>query len=160
MKVTTKTTRVLIEDYKGNAVGEMVNTYKRIADSTVKITSSKDAFNVLHPQFEEMVDTREEFRVLYMSRANAVICSNLISIGDESQCIVSVQEIIRGALMCKAQGIIIAHNHPSGATNPSEADKRITKQIKQAAELFNIPVLDHLILSRNSYFSFSDECQL
>ncbi len=137
------------------------NSHKIKNDVTkIKITSSIDAFNVLQTQFEEMVDTREEFRALYISRANEVICCNLISIGDESHCIVSVQEIIRGALMCKAQGIILAHNHPSGATNPSEADKRITKQIKQAAELFNILVLDHLILSRNSYHSFSDEGEL
>ncbi|MBT7463546.1 MAG: JAB domain-containing protein, partial [Bacteroidetes bacterium] len=71
--------------------------------------------------------------------------------------ITDIRLIFQTALKASSVAIILAHNHPSGNLNPSEADKKITQKIKQAGELLDISVLDHIILSEESYFSFADE---
>ncbi len=65
--------------------------------------------------------------------------------------------ILAVALKCNATGIVIVHNHPSGNLKPSEQDKNITDKLRKACEILDIVLLDHLIISKNSYYSFSDE---
>ena len=156
IKQTEKTKTTQIFNEFSTQVGEMKTTYKRMHNG-VKIHSSKNAADLLRIFYADDMDSRENFRVIYLQRNNTVICTNLIGIGAETSCVASTQEIIRGALLCKAQAIILSHNHPSGETKPSQADKDMTDKIKAAAKFFDIAVLDHVILTSETYFSFADE---
>ncbi len=152
MKVLTTTKKVLFHE-----VGEARTTYKKLSNNEApKITNSGDSVNIFRPLFEEMQDTREQFRVMFLNRSNRVICTELIGQGSAVGTVVDVQAIIRTAILTNAQALILCHNHPSGETRPSEADKTITHRVKEAAKLMDIALLDHVILGI-SYFSFADE---
>lgn len=120
-----------------------------------KITVSKDAFDIMHPLFVDL--PHEEFWLLILNRANLVIKKELISRGGVSGTVVDTKIIFKAAVENYACSIIICHNHPSGNLKPSEADIRITKNIKEAGKLMEIPLLDHLIITENGFYSFADE---
>jgi len=124
----------------------------------VKITSSEQAYKVLLPMFDaDMIEYREEFVCLFTNKANNTIGYQRISTGGTYGTVVNEQMILTSALLCGAQAIIMAHNHPSGETKPSDQDKTVTKKIYEAARLLNITLLDHLIITPDKYLSFSDE---
>ncbi|TVQ80117.1 MAG: DNA repair protein RadC [Flavobacteriales bacterium] len=99
----------------------------------------------------------EEFWVVFLNRANRVIDEICISKGGMSGTVVDLRMIFREALARRSSGILLAHNHPSGTKRPSEQDISLTKKIKNAAELLDIHVVDHIIVANNAYFSFRDE---
>ena len=119
------------------------------------IKCSRDAFNLIKPDLNELA--HEEFWVLLMSRSNKMIDKIKISQGGISGTITDIRMILQEALSKLASAMIIAHNHPSGNLNPSEADKKITAKIKDAAILMDISVLDHIIIGEDNYYSFADE---
>jgi len=123
-----------------------------------KITSSKDAFTILRSLIGDL--QVEEFWVLFLNQANFVIHKEQISKGGISQTAVDVRIILKIALEEMATGIILAHNHPSGNLKPSKSDYIITQKVKKAAETLDLNVLDHLIVTQKSYFSFADEGEL
>lgn len=120
-----------------------------------KITTSRDAFNLLSPYFADLL--HEEFWVLMLNKANKVINKNLISKGGQAGTVVDPKIIFKAALEHNAASILLAHNHPSGNLKPSQADLDLTKKLKAAGKLLDITVLDHLIFAGNSYMSFADE---
>jgi len=120
-----------------------------------KISSSVSVFELMQPIIGELL--HEEFWVIYMNNSNKVIQKNLLSKGGITGTFVDVRLTLKNALEVGATGIILAHNHPSGTLKPSEADKQLTKKLKTAAESLDIKVLDHLIITEKSYFSFADE---
>ncbi len=120
-----------------------------------KITCSGDAFEQFKPHLLDL--QHEEFRILLLNRANIVLHQQAISNGGVSGTVVDPKIIFKTALQHLACAIIMAHNHPSGNLKPSEADLRLTKKIKTAGELLEIPVLDHLICADHQYLSFADE---
>lgn len=120
-----------------------------------KINSSKDAFNFMQPFFEDL--SYEEFWVIYMNRSNRITDQIKISQGGVSGTVIDVRIILKHAIEKLASNLIICHNHPSGNLQPSESDKQITNKLKEAAKFHDIQVLDHLIISDNSYYSFADE---
>lgn len=120
-----------------------------------KITSSRDAYEVLYPVLKEQ--TEEQFWALMLNRANMVISKELISIGGITGTTVDQRVLFHKALEFKATGMILAHNHPSGNLKPSEADKEFTKKIAEGGKLLDITVFDHIIFTDNGYFSFLDE---
>jgi DNA repair protein RadC len=120
-----------------------------------KITSSEKAFQLLAPDLQEL--THEEFYVLYLNKGNHVLQKKQISIGGLSGTIADGKVIYRYALELNATGIILAHNHPSGRLEPSEEDRRVTKNLKAFGKLIDIEVLDHLIISEKGFFSFAEE---
>lgn len=128
-------------------------------DEVETITSAYDAFNVFKAieNFNKSIDCFEQFYVMYLNNASKILSVALIGEGGETSCPVSVQKIAQGAILQNAQGIILAHNHPSGKLLPSNADEALTTRIKEALELFNIKVLDHLIISTEKYLSFANE---
>jgi DNA repair protein RadC len=132
---------------------------RRRKDSDVvsrkKITSSKDAFDIMQPLFLDL--PHEEFWLMMLNRANLVIKKEMISRGGISGTVVDIKIIFKAAIACYASSIIICHNHPSGNLKPSEADIRITKSVKDAGKLMEIPLLDHLIITENGFYSFADE---
>lgn len=120
-----------------------------------KVTSSKQAFEILEPLISD--NKYEEFWVLLLNRANYLISCKQISEGGISGTIVDLRKIFKIALEENACSIILAHNHPSGNIAPSDADKSLTKKIKESGLIIDIPIVDHLIISNNSYYSFADE---
>jgi DNA repair protein RadC len=121
----------------------------------IKITSSKTAYQLLQKRLSDL--PHEEFWLLILNRANQVIKEEFISKGGISGTIVDVRLICKSAIENNASGIIIAHNHPSGQIIPSKQDKEITIKLKSALILFDVSLLDHLIIGDLNYFSFADE---
>lgn len=119
-----------------------------------KINSSKDAAIMLVPLMQDL--EREKMFVLYLNHANAIIAQEFVSSGGLTSTIVDVKFILRNALQHLASKIIVAHNHPSGNLKPSASDKHATQKIKMAAQLFDIQLVDHLIIVDQNYFSFAD----
>ena len=120
-----------------------------------KITSSRSVFDVMQPILGDL--PHEEFWILYLNNSNKVIHKNQLSKGGITGTLVDVRLVLKNALEVGAVALILAHNHPSGTLKPSQADKDITKKLKRAAESLDISVLDHLIITENSYYSFADE---
>ncbi|MDD2583943.1 MAG: DNA repair protein RadC [Bacteroidales bacterium] len=120
-----------------------------------KIQSSDYAAKAISPLLRDL--PHEECWVLYLNRANKLISKERLSIGGVSSTVVDVKIIIRNALAKLASGLILVHNHPSGNASPGENDKIQTKILKDAASLFDIALLDHLIIAGDRYFSFADD---
>ena len=120
-----------------------------------KIYSSRSVFELMQPIIGELF--HEEFWVIYLNSSNKVLMKSFLSKGGITSTYVDLRLILKSALQIGAVGLVLAHNHPSGALRPSGADKNITKKIKQAAEILDIKVVDHLIITENSYFSFADK---
>ena len=124
----------------------------------MQIGSSNDAYKVLKVFLSEL--RHEEFWVLFLNQSNKIIHKSCLSQGGIAQAVVDIRLLFRSALEHVATSIIVAHNHPSGSLKPSAEDIKITKEIKEAGNLLKIQLLDHLILSQKSYFSFADENML
>lgn len=97
---------------------------------------------------------QEEFFVVFLNNNGKIIKATTLFKGTGDKAIIGVEEIYRHALILKAKSIVIAHNHPSGNTNPSNEDIKITKRIKEGCELLGLNLLDHIIISSTSYYSF------
>jgi DNA repair protein RadC len=140
-----------------NVIAEIQVSYNTNSRVKQKITSSGSAFEILKSSWNEgRLELQEEFKVLLLNRANDVLGIYNMSKGGVSGTVVDVRLLFAVALKCNASGIIITHNHPSGNLQPSEADKEITKKIKQASEIFDIKLIDHIIITHLGYFSFLD----
>ncbi|WP_237038808.1 JAB domain-containing protein [Phocaeicola faecalis] len=145
-------------DYK---VGEVELYYKPKFKNLHKIISSEDAYKYLLPTYREgTICYKEYFKVLFLNQVNQVLGYTLISEGGLTTTDVDVRVILQAALLTNSVAIILAHNHPSGNLKPSRQDMETTKQVKDAAQLMRITVIDHLILTDTGYYSFSDEGQL
>jgi DNA repair protein RadC len=124
----------------------------------MKITSSRDAYEIFKRVFNaDTFDWCEEVVMLCVNNSNKVVGFYKVSSGGMTGTVIDVRMIFTTALQCLATGVIIAHNHPSGTLIPSEADKAITKKIKEAGKYLDINILDHLIITDENYFSFVDE---
>jgi len=103
----------------------------------------------------------EEFYILLLNRANEVIAKINVSKGGTTGTVVDGKIILKHAIETpRCCGLILAHNHPSGNLNPSEADIKITNNLKTAASLIDLHLLDHIIVGDKAYFSFADEGML
>lgn len=122
-----------------------------------KISDVNESVSFLRAIWEDDILYRERFYMLMLNRQNKVIGFTLISIGGSSSCIVDVKMIMQSAILTHSCGIIIAHNHPSGNLKPSNPDLAITKQVKEACKIFDFALVDHIILTENSYYSFANE---
>ncbi|CAN5214791.1 DNA repair protein RadC [soil metagenome] len=122
------------------------------------ISSSRDGYEILRPISADL--PKEEFWVLFLNRANKVIMKDQISSGGVNGTVVDLKVIFKKALELLSSGIILAHNHPSGQLRPSREDDVMTKRLVEAGRLLEIPVLDHLIITDNGYFSYADEGKL
>lgn len=120
----------------------------------VKITSSKAIFELMQPIVGEL--PHEEFWIIYLNNSNKVLSKSQLSKGGITGTLVDVRIVFKKALELGATALILCHNHPSGTLVPSEADKHITRKLKLAGESLEVKVLDHVIVTENSYFSFVD----
>ena len=120
------------------------------------ISCSQDA-NKISRLFYENIEHRESFYLILLDRSNRTLGFNRISEGGISGTITDIRLILQCAILTNSSAMVLIHNHPSGNTKPSEADLKVTKKIKDAAKLMDIAVLDHIILTADTYFSFADE---
>lgn len=120
-----------------------------------KITSSQDVFNIMQPHLIDL--PHEEFWLLMLNRSNLLVKKELISRGGIAGTVVDTKIVFKTAINNYASSIIVCHNHPSGNTQPSDADIRLTKTLQEAGKIMEIPLLDHLIITENKYYSFGDE---
>lgn len=134
-------------------------TSKVKAKDRVVIRTSADAYNAVRSLYDEdTIDYVESSHVLLLNRANQIIGKKLLSTGGTSSCIVDVKVIAQISLSTNAHAIIMTHNHPSGKISASDQDVQITRRVKDALDLFDIKVLDHIIVtSDNGYTSMADE---
>lgn len=123
----------------------------------VKISGSKDAYDVLFGLWSDKIEYVEEFYILLLNRANKVLGLVKISEGGTTGTVADAKRIFQSALKANACSIILSHNHPSGNTNPSEADIQLTRKLKEAGSFLDIAVLDHIIVTTEGYYSFADE---
>jgi DNA repair protein RadC len=124
----------------------------RVADKRADTPSS--AVAILRAHIGEA--DREHFVALYLSARNLIIGVHTVSIGTLTASLVHPREAFKAGILLGAAGLIAAHNHPSGDPAPSPEDREATRRLQRAGELLGIPVLDHLIIGRESYFSFRE----
>ena len=122
----------------------------------IKITCSQDANQALRT-FWESFDHVEYAYLLLLNRQNQLIGRYFLAKGGMTGTVVDVRVIFQVALKANATSIMLAHNHPSGNLQPSEADRKITQQLKEAGKILDIPIIDHIILTQESYLSMTDE---
>jgi DNA repair protein RadC len=123
-----------------------------------KITCAQDAYLVLRPFWpKDTICLYEQFRILLLDRANYVLGVTLLSSGGIAGSVMDPKLVFVTALKAKASSLILAHNHPSGNKQPSRIDFTITRQLKEAGILLELPVLDHLILTADGYYSMADQ---
>lgn len=132
---------------------------RRVARTEVRqagcINSDSDVAQLMRPIFDGM--THEECWVLYLTSSNRLIEHQRISQGGLQATVVDFRLIVKRAIELLATQLILVHNHPSGAAEPSTADKTLTRRVKDAAALFDIKLLDHIIISSEGTYSFRRE---
>ena len=145
---------------KSEGLAEVKLAYRTTVnpETCPKIQSSQNAADLIRSVFsEDDIERIEIFALLLLSRSNRVLGWAKISQGGVSATVVDAKVVFQTALLANASSIILTHNHPSGNTTPSEQDKMITKRIKEGGKLLEIEVLDHIIITKESYYSFADE---
>lgn len=130
---------------------------RRAEDALVrkKIDSSAMVFELMQPAIGDL--EHEEFWIIYLNNSNKIIQKSQLSKGGITGTLVDVRIVMKNALECGATGIILVHNHPSGALKPSPQDRDLTHKLKAAGDNLDIKVLDHVIITQKAYFSFADE---
>lgn len=139
-----------------NVLNEITVTYEKRAISE-RITSSADAEEILRPLFKDTIEHRESMYVMFLNRSNEVIGYYLLGLGGTCGVVVDVKILFSVALKVNASYIIMAHNHPSGNLDLSRQDDLITKKVKEGGAILDVQLLDHLVLTKNSYKSYADE---
>ncbi|MDE5607934.1 MAG: DNA repair protein RadC [Muribaculaceae bacterium] len=122
------------------------------------IASGADVFKLMRGKLQRL--NSEEFWVIHLSRANRVISQDCISRGGTAATVVDIKLVLKSAIDRLSSAIILVHNHPSGNLHPSSQDDNLTARIKKGAELLEIRVLDHIIISPEGYYSYNDEGRL
>lgn len=139
----------------------VIELYKRIKERKNNykcITSSADVYEVMLPY---MADLKvEECWVIFLNQASRIIRKQRISVGGLASTQVDVRVILHEALSCNAVSMILCHNHPSGNFRPSQDDDRLTHALLEAGRIINIRLLDHVIVTDGSYYSYGDEGRL
>ena len=128
------------------------------SSSKLVIRNSVDAYSLIKPYLSDLI--REEFWVFHLNRASNVVLAEKLSIGGVSGTTVDIRLLFKSALERLTSSIILAHNHPSDQMRPSRSDFELTKQVVKAGKLFNIDVVDHLIVGSSTFYSFADEGKL
>lgn len=138
-----------------HALRDILIAYNSSRPVPQKVFNSMDAAKVLYGQMADL--GHEEVWVSYLSSGNDVITSEKIFSGTKEEVTINPRDILSRALSCGASAIILYHNHPSGNPMPSKADIERTALLKKACDALVVPLLDHIIISKGSYYSFSEE---
>lgn len=153
----------LTESIRLNEVAEITLAYrpKIKASQRPKVTCSRQVYEVLLRFWNsDSLEYIEQFQVMLLSRANRVLGICTISTGGTAGTVVDAKVVFGAALKSNASSIILSHNHPSGNLLPSEQDKRLTRRLVEIGRALDLPIVDHVILTAEGYFSFADEGEL
>jgi DNA repair protein RadC len=135
----------------GFKVREAVVRYKKVSGVIETVTSAEEVWKFFCKKVKG--ETREVFYCLYLSQRNGVLCFEEVSVGISTGTMIDIKGIVRTAILVGAEKLIFIHNHPSGDPEPSAGDKDITKKFVEACEVFNIEVLDHVIVGDEGFSS-------
>lgn len=159
--------KTLAKECKGNynkalqllSLIEICKRYNKLVTNgyTNTIKSAKDVFNIYSHKF--INEKKENFVVLCLDSKNKIIKEEPVSIGILDSSLVHPREVFKGAIKESAYAIILIHNHPSGDSTPSKQDLEVTKVLMRAGETLDIPVLDHVIIGNESYYSFKERAE-
>jgi len=141
-------------------VSEVALTYKTKvkASQRPKLCTSKEVYDLLIKIYDEStIELKEFFKIVLVNQANKVLGVHNLSEGGIDGTYADVRQIMQIAILSNAVGIILSHNHPSGNIEASVQDRRLTAKVKQACDIMNIRLIDHVIVSTESYYSFTDE---
>ncbi|NOT74948.1 MAG: JAB domain-containing protein [Cyclobacteriaceae bacterium] len=141
-------------------VAEIQLSYKTalLPSMMLQIERSKSAFDILLGSWDEdKLEFIEQFKVLLLNRANKVLGIFEVSSGCLTGTVADPKLIFAAAIKANACGIILSHNHPSGNLKPSQADIDLTKKMKEGGKFLEIQILDHIIVTKEGYFSFADK---
>lgn len=121
----------------------------------LKITQSSVAAGILRDYMSGL--DHEEMWAMFLTIENSLINQEMLTKGTLTSTLIDARTIVKHSLMNNAAGVIIVHNHPSGNPNPSPCDVRETQKVRDACKLMDISLVDHIVISRDSYYSFADE---
>jgi DNA repair protein RadC len=137
---------------------KLIYKSKQKASERPKVRGSKAIYDLLINCYDaDTIELKESFKVLLLNQNHKVLGLMNISEGGISGTIVDIRLILQAAILGNASGIIISHNHPSGNLTVSVQDDFVTKRVKQACEIMNIDLLDHVVVTPESYYSYADE---
>lgn len=124
---------------------------------SIQVTGPADAAVFAANFFEDDINIYESCFIILLNRANKIIGWYKVSSGGLDATIIDKRIICKVAIDALSAGVILVHNHPSGEVKPSSADIKMTKEVKDCLKLFDVLLLDHIILSEKKYYSFTDE---
>jgi DNA repair protein RadC len=130
---------------------EAVVRYKKANGVIESVNSSEEVWRFFSKRIKG--ETREVFYCLYLSQRNGVLCFEEVSVGTSTGTMIDIKGIVRTAILVGAEKLIFVHNHPSGDPEPSAGDKDITKKFVEACQIFNLEVLDHIIVGDKCFSS-------
>jgi len=145
-------------DTKLSALYDLIVAYNSASPSKSRIRCAKDAYECLAPYMMDL--DHEEVLVVFLNKVNDVLKVKRMFMGGLDSTVVDNRLVIKEAMMMKATSIIISHNHPSGEVKPSKMDIAITEKLKKVADVCDISLLDHLVISGNKYYSIADEMDI
>lgn len=151
------------ESIRMNEVAEITLAYrpKIKASQRPKVSCSRQVYEVLLKFWnQDFLEYTEQFQVMLLSRGNRVLGICTISSGGTAGTVVDPKVVFAAGLKANASSIILSHNHPSGNLFPSEQDRRLTKRLVEIGRALDLPVVDHIILGPEGYYSFADEGEL
>ena len=142
-------------------VVEIVRIKQIVCESSIPIKQVASSFGTAHLLMDEIGnESQEVLLVLCLNTKGGVNSLSVVHRGTMNQSIAHPRDIFQRALLSNSAKIVIAHNHPSGNPHPSENDRLFTQRLKQAGEILGIELLDHIIVTSNSYYSFREESEL
>jgi DNA repair protein RadC len=137
-------------------VREIQVTFNQDAYFFGQVSSSFDVYQFIKDRILSGIEVQEHFIALYLNQANKIIGYYHHSTGAINATLVDVEIVAAVALKTLAKSVVISHNHPSGNLSPSDADRSLTRRLKEALKLFDITLIDHLVITQNGYYSFAE----
>lgn len=139
---------------ENTTIREVIVKYRTPKTTKTKISSAEDVATFIRKVLPD--NSREHFAVLYLDGSNSIIGYAIVFSGSANYCTVSPREIYQHAVLLGACGIVASHNHPSGNTQPSNDDKKVTTKLVEAGRLLDIKMLDHIIVTDSNLYSFNE----
>jgi len=158
MSKREKEAKTVLGMLRQNGVAEAYLNYRTLGAGKKKcVTNSRDSFETLMPFFSDIIDHHEEMYLMLLNRRNAINGVVKISQGGLAGTVCDIKIVAQAVVLSHSCSCILAHNHPSGNPKPSHEDRKLTERMHAALKVLDVKLLDHIILTDESYYSFADE---
>ena len=142
-------------------IAEINVSYSNSDTNRTKITNSKSAYEAILANWNiDLIEFQEIFKIILLNNSNEILGIYELSKGGSRGTVVDIKIMLSVALKAHSTALIMVHNHPSGTLKASNTDVALTKKVKEACEIVDLKLLDHLIITKNGYYSFSDDNSL